>query len=873
VEDLGREDWDRLESPYAMDADNEGVIWSIGNSGVERYVGGRWHNVLSGAAWQNDEMSMLIDQYNRVWVSNNEQVYLYDRAAGHFTPLAIGGLHGNLTQSPDGQVWLMTTDGAHPLPMPPTGALLPRRPEFNQSGSRPQGQFDRDGNLWTMQCPVGVCRVPKSRIQNGRSIALQRDVAERLDQAWQMDSLVITAMLEDREGNIWVTTLAGIERFRVNKLTPAHIPSRSGVFSIATDADGQLWAAEYADGILWKVTPGQPPQAQPGRYVQVLGNDRDGALLQVGKREITRIYRGVSSTIPLPLVDGKPADLTVLGVLDDGKVLWTTSMQTGTMGRVNGQWLPRNAFKLPPRISMSAPGDTGQLWLGHASGQLSLYDNDRVSSFDIKLVGIESGIFPGAPMVVTGERGIAVRQGSQFVRLGPPDVDALRNITGMVLLPDGDRWFNGARGLVHIRAAHWEAALRQPGLPLKYELIDAQEGYPGSAAFDNRLTTMLVVGQQLWARGSTGLVRLDLRNRQANPVQPVVQLLRVETPGGSYAAGAGVQLPPGVHSLAIHYTAPSLRKPEDIRFQYQLDGVDADWIDAGARRAAYYTNLGPGQYTFRVRALNEDGVTSAASATLPLTIAPTIIQTWWFMLLCGAALIGLIYALHRYRLAIATRRIKRQVQLRMQAGLAERERIARTLHDTFLQSLQGLALQVHAVALDLPEDGDARSRLHKVLGSATQAMDEGRNQVQQLRRGSDPERKLRQLGDYLTTLTPETGFTLQVEGKRRELSLLVQEELSEIGQEAVRNAFLHAHAALVTAEIIYARDEVTLRVSDNGHGYDQQQPGRGSQQGHWGILGMRERARNLGAVLMVNSAPGHGTRVEVRVPALLAYPA
>jgi signal transduction histidine kinase len=122
-------------------------------------------------------------------------------------------------------------------------------------------------------------------------------------------------------------------------------------------------------------------------------------------------------------------------------------------------------------------------------------------------------------------------------------------------------------------------------------------------------------------------------------------------------------------------------------------------------------------------------------------------------------------------------------------------------------------------------------------------------------------------------LTPETGFTLQVEGKRRELSLLVQEELSEIGQEAVRNAFLHAHAALVTAEIIYARDEVTLRVSDNGHGYDQQQPGRGSQQGHWGILGMRERARNLGAVLMVNSAPGHGTRVEVRVPALLAYPA
>jgi signal transduction histidine kinase len=368
-------------------------------------------------------------------------------------------------------------------------------------------------------------------------------------------------------------------------------------------------------------------------------------------------------------------------------------------------------------------------------------------------------------------------------------------------------------------------------------------------------------------------VRLDLRKRQTNPVQPVVQLLRVETPAGSYPADAAVQLPPGSHNLTIHYTAPSLRKPEDVRFQYRLDGVDGDWVAAGPRRAAYYTNLAPGRYTFSVRALNEDGVASATTAALPLEIVPTVVQTRWFQLLCALALLGLAYLLYRYRLTIATRQITRQVQARMQASLAERERIARTLHDTFLQSVQGLALQVHAVALDLPEDDAARGRLHKVLKSATQAMEEGRDQVQQLRRGSDPERKIRQLGEYLTTLTPATGFTLQVDGKRRDLSVMVQEELSEIGQQAVRNAFQHAQASMVTAELVYRAAAVTLRISDNGCGLDQQQLERSIAQGHWGVLGMRERARNLGAELMVSSTPGGGTRIEVRVLATLAYPA
>jgi signal transduction histidine kinase/ligand-binding sensor domain-containing protein len=873
VEQLGQADWHQIESPLAMDMDAEGTIWAASDSGLHRYRAGRWQTVSTGAEWHTDNLSVLIDQYDRVWVGNGEHVSLVDRAAGQLKRLPGDALRGLLTQSPDGQIWTLSPQGAQPVPMPPTGQQLPRRPEFNQQEARLRGQFDRDGNLWLLQCPIGVCRVSREQIQAGQPVTLAAARHDQLDQHWQLSSVAVNAMLEDREGNVWVSTHAGVDRFRMNKLVAANIPSRSGVFSIAADSEGQLWAAEYSDGTLWKVTPGQPPQAQPRRYAQVLGKDRDGAMLLVGKREITRVLHGATSTIALPTAGGKPADLTVLGVLDDGKALWMMSLQTGLMALVDGKWLPRQAFNLPPLITMSAPGDTGQLWLSHNDGGLSLYDNGKLSEFDIRVVGAESGIFPGPQLVVGGEHGIAVRRGQQFELLGPPDAEALRNVTGLTLLPNGDRWLNGTKGLVRIRREDWDAALRQPRLPLKFDLIDAQEGYPGRAAFDNRLSTLINIdNQRLWARASGGLVRLDLDQVQTNPVRPNVQLLRVETQKGAYPADGALHLPPGSSNLTIHYTAPGLRKPEGMRFQYQLEGVDTEWEDAGTRRAAYYTNVGPGQYAFRVRAVNEDGVVSESTAVLPITIAPTIAQTWWFRLLCAALLLGLVYGLHKYRLKIATRRITHQVQNRMQAGLAERERIARTLHDTFLQSVQGLALQIHAVAQDLPDGGPARTRLQKVLGSATQAMDEGRAQVQQLRRGSDPERKLQHLGEYLTVLHPATRFALEIEGQRRALSVIVQEELSEIGQEALRNAFQHAEATLVTAEICYANDVVTLRIVDNGKGYDEQQLQKSIQQGRWGMLGMRERAQNLGAKLIVVSKPDKGTWLELNVPAELAYP-
>jgi signal transduction histidine kinase len=201
----------------------------------------------------------------------------------------------------------------------------------------------------------------------------------------------------------------------------------------------------------------------------------------------------------------------------------------------------------------------------------------------------------------------------------------------------------------------------------------------------------------------------------------------------------------------------------------------------------------------------------------------------------------------------------------------ERERIARTLHDTFLQSVQALVLRVYAVLTRLPEGSEPRTRLEAILDQADRAIDEGRDQVQQLRSGQDLEQQLRQCGASLAALHEATGFELAISGAARPLSPPVQEELCAIAQEALRNAFQHAQASRVTTRISYGSDALVLTVADNGRGLDDEEVRVRLKDRHFGLLGMRERARRVGATLDIGGAAGQGTVVALTVSARLAY--
>ncbi|NGZ86189.1 sensor histidine kinase [Duganella aceris] len=864
----GNEDTYRMGNFSGMMADREGAIWAVSMKGLFRHRKGQWENIGSSPDWATLASQVLVDQYDRVWYADGQGLYRYDRNSGKLMRMPDRGKRGPLIQSPDGRIWTSADGTLYPVAAPAAGAALPRSPEFNHLQSRSSGQFDRDGNFWAPHCPRGLCRIARAGDLPSQPINVAGLATDRLDQSWQLSAMPTTEVMEDREGNIWVMTASGLDRFRENKLLPLPLAAPSVISTMVKDSEGRLWMREEEHNRLWHLAEDGTAVADPRRDVSALITDRDGALLLAGKRDIERIYQGRSSRIPLPAPGGKPADLHVLGITDDGKVLWMASAQTGLMGRVNGEWKPRSAFKLPKRINMTAAGGTGQMWLSHSDGFLSLYDNDKLTRYDIGMVGQESGIFPGPQMVIGGDRGIAVLRGQKFEALAPHDAEVLRNVTGMAITPEGDRWLNGARGVVHIRRDAWEASVRQPSTPLVYEVIDALEGYPGRAAIVNRLPSVFNAGNgQLWFRATGGTVRLDTKALRPNTVKPTVRLLRVNTDAGSHPAGGRLLLPPDSRNFNIQYTAPGLRKPEAIRFQYQLQGVDQQWQDAGTRRAAYYNNIEPGRYVFQARAVNEDGIVSDAVAAMELEVAPTVTQTWWFKLACVGAGLLVLYSVYKYRLKNATDAISHQLQVRQD----ERERIARTLHDTILQTVQALILHVHHVALKLPGGSEPRERLEKILQNADHAIDEGRRQVQQLRNGPDIEQCLTRTGEMLSAIYTGTAFTLAVSGKRHALEPSILEDMCAIGQEAMHNAFQHAQASAVMVSLDYGSAVLVLRVVDNGRGIDDAEVADRIKAQHWGIIGLRERALRIGARLSISGKSGKGTTMELTLNNNLAY--
>jgi signal transduction histidine kinase len=317
-----------------------------------------------------------------------------------------------------------------------------------------------------------------------------------------------------------------------------------------------------------------------------------------------------------------------------------------------------------------------------------------------------------------------------------------------------------------------------------------------------------------------------------------------------------------------------LTVPERVRFRYKLEGSDHEWQDVGTRREALYNNLGPGRYTFRVIAANNDGVWNTKGASVEFTIPPAFYQTRWFYALCALACVALFTGLYRVRV----RQVAAQVRGRLEARLAERERIARELHDTLLQGVQGLMFRLHAVRELLPgRPEEAAQALKGALQCGDQAIAEGRAAVQDLRATTlapgDLTEALMALGPELLPegLAQQPSYHVLVEGNPRPLMPLVRDESYRIAREAVRNAVQHARARRIEVELVYGEKSFCLRIRDDGIGVDARVLEASRRGGHWGISGMHERAESFGAQLEMWSEHGAGTELLLEIPAATAY--
>jgi signal transduction histidine kinase len=303
-----------------------------------------------------------------------------------------------------------------------------------------------------------------------------------------------------------------------------------------------------------------------------------------------------------------------------------------------------------------------------------------------------------------------------------------------------------------------------------------------------------------------------------------------------------------------------------VQFQYQLYGIDKDWQQVGTRRTAYYTNLGPGDYHFAVTATNEDGITSPRPVDVYFTIAPAFYQAMWFKVLCGIVafiVVGLVLlALHVRRL----RQVAGREQMRFRERLAERERIARDLHDTLLQDIQTLVLQVGLVGRQ--NDVSIRSKLADLFSLGQRTVVNARDRVSVLRNTGVPQcdltTELQVAGSSLGQYYP-AQFDLSVVGTPRTLDPIYANEILSIGREAITNAFRHAQAATIKVTVNYGEKVLRLVIDDDGIGMDPSVASDIHKQGHWGVLGMRERAANMGATFRIVLRSPQGTRVELVV--------
>ena len=846
----------------------DGQIWVAARGGLAYRRGDRWQRVAIRPDVETESVrGALFDPAGTLWVVTAAHLFARPLHADAFREVtsfseSVRVQDLELAVAPDGKVWASVEE---------TGLLrLDSLSDPHPTGTRvfpsvKQGalMFDHAGSLW----------VANDDVQRLLPHAQTFDTFTRSDGLTDVPHSVF----EDREGNIWVGTSGGLDRFSDSSIVKVPLPPGADAPAIAVGEAGALWLAyatgHFAGNVAQVLGSEISSPRYAGRFNSVY-RDPHGSVWFCGPQGLLHIEGARQTLIPVPERARHGETQAMTG--DDSGALWISVTGAGLFRFSGGQWTENgNLTALPRSTVITMTSDKhGTLWFGYTNNRVA-----RVSGSSVQLSGSSDGLDIGSVTAIVardshvwigGELGLAHFDGKRFSTLSGPTQGAFTGISGIVATANGDLWLNGNTGILHLTRAEVDRAVRDPGYRAHPELFNYLDGLPATA-HQIRPTPSALEGTdgRLWFAQVESLVWIDPTRIRRNPLPPPVTIWSVTSGGRRYLGTNPLHLPARTTSLQVQFTAGSLTIPERVAFRYRLDGSDEDWQDALNRREAFYTNLAPGHYTFRVIAANNDGVWNNTGASVELTISPTFYQTTWFALLCGFISLAVLYSLHRLRLKQA----RVQVRARLEERVTERERIARELHDTLLQSIQGLILRFHAITERIAPHESIREQLNRALQRADEVLAEGRDRVKDLRTAGvavELSRSLATTGDQLAH-GHSTQFEASVDGTLRDLHPIVREEALLIATEALTNAFRHAQARKVEAEVSYGSAELHVRIRDDGTGIDAAVLQAGARPGHWGLVGMRERAQKIRASLNIWSRPGTGTEIDLCVPAEVAY--
>ncbi len=563
--------------------------------------------------------------------------------------------------------------------------------------------------------------------------------------------------------------------------------------------------------------------------------------------------------------------------MDRDDRLWVSFSRHGIYRLFRGTWSRMTQLRAAPnKLNTTMHIDSrGRIWFGFAeANRVQVLDTAVVNTFtehDGVDIGYTSVIVElDGHIVIGGESGIEVLQGGRFRRLRLVGDAPLSAVSGILRQKNGDLWINHGFGIVKIDAVEITKALSNPDLPVRFTQFDELDGVDTvSAPPANESITDAGNGTLYFSMRATVLV-METSRLSRNPVRPTVIIPSLSDGATEYVSSADAVLPSNTEKVTIRFTASSVLIPQRVRFKYRLEGIDERWQQGNGQRFVLYSRLPPGHYTFHVTASNNDGLWSAREASIRFTIPPSFVQSLGFKMLCAATAIFVLWLGYRIKLRQMTERVRRRLYERLE----ERTRIARDLHDTFFQGIQGLLLRFNTGTALLRRDEPARAILEEALEQSDRVMLEGRELMLDLRAQSS---NATELADALMLAANDlkkgypADFRVTVNGAPLPLHPVVAHEVHRLAREALSNAFRHSHARNIEAELHYERNQFKVCIRDDGVGIASDVLGRGYRVGHWGLPGMRERAAKLGGQVNIWSRPKAGTEIELRVPAVAAY--
>jgi signal transduction histidine kinase/ligand-binding sensor domain-containing protein len=844
----------------ALLEDSDGTLWAGALGGLAMFRQGGWQRIGNDGGLPTASVFSLYEDHKGTLFVGTAQGIFHRRKGDNVFRLYDGSSTSAQSFAADrtGAIWV-TESRTVVRQVGPTANGASGR-VLHLPGPARELLFDRRGVLWAAGSGEGLFRINQA-VTDG-SPAVERLLDQRM-----VDGAA-RSLFEDRDGNLWVGVQGGglvrlsESAIKTNLRLEGH--TTDGLRALASTPDGSIWVGTAHS--LNEVSGGRT-RAHPVDDTFALHTDRNGTLWVMTPRGLGRMTSGQFTAVPSP--PGVRLERVFSFTSDTSGALWLCSYDegllrwhNGTLGRIgDGTVIDRR----PCNYIFSDNRD--RIWLGFTTGDVAVYEQG-----DIRLVRVEDGLASGSVVAIYQDQREAmwVATVNGLTRIVDRQVitaDRRNGLTGRIvpsLTEDnrGNMWLGNESGakLVRFAPSEFDKIAADPSHQLSYTAYDESDGLLGPLPRWGRPSAVRGRDGQLWVLSGRAIAVVDPAQPAVARSAPSPRIERVAIDGRDLALASDFVLPPSTRTLQVDYGAISLSSASKVRFRYKLEGFSNDWVDAGSRRQVTYTNLDPGEYRFHV-GVTSDGAWTDMATVMAFTVQPPFHRTPWFYALV-IAVTGLgAWGLWWMRL--------RAIRHEYAVVIAERSRVSREIHDTLLQSLGALTMQLEIVARHLePSQNKAHEVLQRLRKNLAVCVRDARRSVWELRSMRLEKCNLAQALEEMareTMVALPVSIRVNVTGKLRQCRPDLEQHLLRVAQEAISNAVQHGRATEVVVELDYRGRSLSMSVRDNGCGFVPDAPPADAGE-HWGLINMRERVTRAGGKLDVTSVLGQGTTVTAESP-------